>query len=113
MKGLGTTGRVWAYPAPCDMRKSFNGLSHLVTWQLDQELLSGDCFLFLNRRQTTAKVLTFDGSGLCIFHKRLEKGRFPKLWAGPLGQPLELAPDELELFLSGSQAALSRILRKR
>ena len=113
MKALGTTGREWAYPAPCDMRKGFNGLSHLVTWQLDQQLLSGDCFLFLNKRRTTTKVLTFDGSGLCIFHKRLEKNRFQKLWAGPPGKPLRLSRRELELFLSGSDAALSRTLRKR
>ena len=97
----GLTGRVWAYPAPCDMRKGFNGLSHLVTWQLDKELLSGDCFLFLNRRKTTVKVLAYDGSGLCILHKRLDRGCFPSLWRGAPGEPVRLSQQELATFLDG------------
>ena len=40
--------KVWAYPAPCDLRKGYNSLSHLVTWQMGKEVLSGECFLFTN-----------------------------------------------------------------
>ncbi len=94
--------RVWAYPAPCDLRNGFNGLSHLVTWQLGKDLLSGDQFLFCNRRRTTAKVLAYDGTGLCIFHKRLEQGRFACLWRGAPGAPVRLTTTELALFLEGS-----------
>ena len=95
--------RVWAYPAPCDLRKGFNGLSHLVIWQLGKELLSGECFLFCNGRRTAAKVLTYDGTGLCICHKRLEGSRFACLWAGEPGEPLRLTTTELALFLEGSK----------
>jgi transposase len=56
--------------------------------------------LFSNRNRTRAKVLHFDGTGLCVYAKRLEKGRFAKLW-GEDG-PLELSPVELQLFLEGS-----------
>jgi transposase len=72
--------RVWAYPAPADLRKGFDGLSGLVT-RLGQDPLAGDCFLFVNRLRTRAKVLLWDGTGLCVYHKRLEQGRFAALWA--------------------------------
>jgi transposase len=104
--------RVWAYPAPCDMRKGFNGLSHLVTWQLEKELTSGDCFLFLNRRKNTAKVLTFDGSGLCIFHKRLERGCFPSLWNGKAGEPISLTAADLAMFLTKDEALFTKLSSK-
>ena len=95
--------RVWAYPAPCDLRKGFNSLSHLVTWQLGKDLLSGDRFLFVNRRRTSCKVLLWDGTGLAIYQKRLEGGRFACLWAGEPGEPVQLTNTELALFLEGSQ----------
>jgi transposase len=95
--------RVWAYPAPCDLRKGFNGLSHLVTWQLAKDLLSGDQFLFCNRRRNAAKVLMYDGTGLAIYHKRLERQRFACLWRGEPGTPVQLTSTELALFLEGSQ----------
>lgn len=93
--------RVWAYPAPADLRKGFDGLSGLVLQQLHQDPLSGDCFLFLNRRRTRTKVLLWDGTGLCVYHKRLEQGRFSPLWTDPPGQPVTLTLSELSLFLEG------------
>jgi transposase len=77
--------KVWACPAPEDLRKGFEGLAHLVRWQLGKELLDGDCFLFCSRTRTSAKVLLYDGTGLAIYCKRLERGRFACLWKGPLG----------------------------
>jgi transposase len=93
--------RVWAYPAPADLRKGFDGLSGLVLQQLHQDPLSGDCFLFLNRTRTRTKVLLWDGTGLCVYHKRLEQGRFSPLWTDPPGQPVTLTLSELSLFLEG------------
>ena len=96
--------RVWAYPAPADLRKGFDGLSGLVTVQLREDPLAGDCFLFVNRTRTRAKVLLYDGTGLCVYHKRLERGRFACLWA-PAGVPVTTARtltlSELSLFLEG------------
>lgn len=72
MIGLPRSVRVWAYPAPCDLRKGYNGLFGLVQNELGLDPLSGDLFLFCNRNRTSCKVLSWDGTGLCIFAKRLE-----------------------------------------
>lgn len=68
--------KIWLYTQPVDMRKSFNGLSALVANQLHEDPLSGQLFVFINRRKTHIKVLYFDGSGYCIWFKRLEQGQF-------------------------------------
>lgn len=92
--------RVWAYAEAADMRKGFDGLSTLVRERLGQDPLSGDCFLFTNRNRTRCKVLVWDGTGLCLYHKRLERGRFAALWR-PAGDPLVLTMSELSLYLEG------------
>ena len=51
---------VWAYPQPCDLRKGHNGLSGLVVTEFEADLLSGDFFIFVNRRRTLCKVLLWD-----------------------------------------------------
>lgn len=97
--------RVFAYPAPTDLRKGFDALVGLVTRDLKLSALSGDCYLFTNRSRTSAKVLHFDGTGLCVYAKRLEQGRFARLWGQEEGQPVRLTMSELALFLEGSQLA--------
>ncbi len=100
MLRLGPTVRAFAYPAPVDMRKGFEGLLALAQLA-SRSPLSGDLFLFVGRDLRRAKVLYFDGTGLCLLHKRLEQGRFACLWKPPLGTPLPLSPTELQLFLEG------------
>lgn len=103
---LGTTRRlaVYAYGQPCDMRKSFDTLSTLVAEAMGRDLLGGDVFLFVGRSRKRAKALFFDGTGLCLYAKRLEKGRFAALWQRAQGgQPVQLALSELALFLEGSE----------
>ena len=95
--------RVFAYPAPADLRKGYDGLHGLVASGLGRDVLSGDCFLFTNRTRTRAKVLVWDGTGLCIYMKRLERGRFAKLWEDGRGTAVELTMSELALFLEGSR----------
>jgi transposase len=56
------------------MRKGFNGLSGLVNNELDRNVLSGDVFIFVNRRRTLIKLLVWDKSGFVIYYKRLEQG---------------------------------------
>ena len=65
---------VWAYPEPADMRKGYNGLYALVMNGLGRDPLSGELFVFANKTRTLCKVLMWDGTGLCIFMKRLERG---------------------------------------
>jgi transposase len=86
------------------MRKSFDTLSALVTQGMGRDLLGGDVFLFVARGRRRAKALFFDGTGLCLYAKRLERGRFAPLWqrAGQ-GQPVQLALSELALFLEGGE----------
>jgi transposase len=101
---IGVEGRtpVYAYGGPADMRKGYEGLSGLVRRELGRDPLSGALYLFTNRRRDRAKVLWFDGTGLCVYAKRLERGRFAKLWSAPESQALALSRTELELFLQGS-----------
>lgn len=101
---IGSLGRVkvYAYCMPVDMRNGFEGLSALVREQLQKDPLSGALYLFSNKTRTRAKVLHFDGSGLCVYSKRLEKGRFAALWKYTEREQLVLSRAELELFLQGS-----------
>jgi transposase len=101
--------RVFAYAQPADLRKGFDGLYGIVVAELGRDPLDGDCFLFVNRARTRAKVLVWDGTGLCIYMKRLEQSRFACLWEPAGRRPsLELTMSELTLFLEGS-AMVGRI----
>ena len=94
--------RVFACVKPTDLRKSFDTLSELVRSEIGQDPLSGDLFLFVNARCNRAKVLLWDGTGLCIYMKRLEKGRFAAPWKRAHDETVLLTASELSLFLDGS-----------
>ncbi len=95
--------RVFAYSGPADLRKGFDGLYGIVRAELERDPLDGDCFLFVNRARSRAKVLLWDGTGLCIYMKRLEQGRFACLWEETQTEvSIELTMSELALFLEGS-----------
>ncbi len=96
--------RVFAYAQPADLRKGFDGLYGIVTSELSRDPLDGDCFLFVNRARSRAKVLLWDGTGLCIYMKRLEQNRFACLWDEAHSKAsVELTMSELALFLEGSE----------
>lgn len=78
--GTSRSVRVYAYPEPVDLRNGYDGLFGLVKQGLGRDPLSGDLFLFVNARRKGCKVLVWDGTGLCIFQKRLERSRFAALW---------------------------------
>jgi transposase len=107
---IGSTRQVtvWAYGAPVDLRKGFDGLSGVVSEHLGRDPLSGDCYLFVNATRKRAKVLLWDGTGLCIYAKRLERGRFACLWRDAAAGVVRLTMSELQLFLDGS-ALVGRI----
>ena len=94
--------QVFAYTRPTDMRKGFDGLCALVTQGLHRDPLSGDIFIFVSRDRVRAKTLQWDGTGLCLFAKRLERGRFAPLWRAEGDDPITLTISELDLFLEGS-----------
>ena len=83
MFGLGLATKIYIAVEAIDMRKGFEGLHGLVRDQLGQDPLSGHLFLFTNRTKTRLKALVWDGSGLWVCAKRLEKGRFHWPKVGP------------------------------
>jgi transposase len=91
--------RVFGYSAPCDMRKSFNTLSGLVS-SMGHDVASGDVFLFVSKNRKRAKVLWYDTTGLVLLAKRLDIGRFAAIWETDDGE-IELTMSELRLFLEG------------
>jgi transposase len=108
---LGTTRavRAFAYPRPTDLRKGYDGLFGLVKTGLGRDPLSGELFLFVNKRRDTCKVLMWDGTGLCIFQKRLARGRFASLWRED-DAAARLTASELALFIEGCELIGRRTL---
>ena len=100
--GTSRSVRVFAYPEPVDLRKGYDGLYGLVKQGLKRDPLSGDLFLFSNRRRRGCKVLVWDGTGLCVFQKRLERGRFASLFRDD-ARAVELTASELALFIEGCE----------
>ncbi|MCP4978904.1 MAG: IS66 family insertion sequence element accessory protein TnpB [Gammaproteobacteria bacterium] len=96
---LASNTRVFVSPAPCDMRKSFDGLYALTKTVLEQDPLSGHLFVFVNRKRDYAKILYFERGGLCLWAKRLEQGQFAKL-TGEQGVA-SLSDTQLMMWLDG------------
>jgi len=101
MISLSTATRVFVAPGATDMRKSFNGLYALVRHQLEADPLSGHLFVFCNRSRNRIKILAWDGSGLWIFAKRLERGRFHWPWKDASNPCPGITHEELALLLGG------------
>jgi transposase len=96
---LAPGNQVWMACRPTDMRKSFNGLAAQVTEVLRADPFSGHLFVFRGKRGDHVKILHWDGSGLCLFTKRLENGRF--VWPPVIHDWLRLMPSELALLIEG------------
>jgi len=91
--------QVWLACRPTDMRKGFNGLAAQVKEVLHADPFSGHLFVFRGRRGDYLKVLHWDGTGLCLFAKRLEKGRF--VWPPIINERLCLTRGQLDLLIEG------------
>ena len=98
--------RIWLYTQPTDMRKSYNGLSALVKNKLEGNPLSGELFVFVNRRQNHMEILSFDRSGYCIWSKKLEQGQF--VVRGAPDEKRQLNWTQLKLLLDGIEIKKSR-----
>ncbi len=100
--------KILAYGNPVDMRKSFDGLLGMVKQALKEDPLSGDAFVFVNRRGNYLKILYWDRTGYCLFAKRLERGCF----RFPLSeQKQELSENVLRLVLDGIELGARRKIR--
>lgn len=76
MFNLGSSHRYLLYHRPCDMRKSFDSLSGIVSGELGREPTGGDVFIFLNKRRSHIKLLHWERDGFVLYYKRLGKGTF-------------------------------------
>lgn len=100
MHVLSDSLRVYVLRHPVRMSKSFDGLAEVVRQEFAKDPLSGDLFVFLNRRQNALKVLFWHRGGYWIYYRRLERGRF-QLPVRASGSSYELDYAELLLFLEG------------
>ena len=96
---LPTNTRIWIAAGVTDLRRGFTGLSGLVQTALEQDPLSGHVFVFRGRRGDLIKVLWFDGDGLCLLAKRLERGRF--VWPKADRGTVSLTRAQLSMLCEG------------
>ena len=106
MLSLSTATRIFVALDPVDMRQSFNGLYARVQTVLQEEPTSGHWFVFTNKLRNRLKILFWDGSGLFVCAKRLEKGTFG--WPAGDGKSLCLRAEELTLLIHGIESTSRR-----
>jgi transposase len=108
MIGFGSATRVYLAAGATDMRKGFDGLYGMVRDRLRIDPLSGHLFVFCNGRRNRLKVLYWDGSGLWLCSKRLEKGRFSWPAQGDDQGRVRMSSEELTLLVGGIELSRSR-----
>jgi transposase len=91
--------RVWLAAGVTDMRKGMDGLAALAPTALAENPFCGHIFVFRGRRGDLVKLLWFDGDGLCLFAKRLERGRF--VWPQAANGTVALSAAQLSMLLEG------------
>ena len=101
---------IFIYHDYVDMRKGHNTLSYVITEKMDLELLSGALFLFVAKSRKALKAIFFDGNGLVLIHKKLERGRFMSF--DNIKKVTEINSNELSLILNGGQIPLSKAGKK-
>lgn len=112
MLSFSSKQRYFLYRGATDMRKEFDGLGGLVRQHFSHPLMSGDVFIFVNRRRDRIKLLMWDVSGFALYYKRLERGTFeaPALQEGR--ESVELRWSELVMLLEGIELKSVK-MRKR
>ena len=97
--GLPAGTQIWLAAGVTDLRRGFTGLSGMVQTKLEQDPFSGHVFLFRGRRGDLIKMLWWDGDGVCLFAKRLERGRF--IWPQATSGTVSLSRAQLSMLLEG------------
>src|SRR6204780_68573 len=90
---------IWIAAGVTDLRRGFTGLSAIAQTVLEQNPFSGHVFVFRGKRGDLIKLLWWDGDGLCLFAKRLERGRF--IWPQAVSGTVSLTPAQLSMLLEG------------
>ena len=99
MMGLPANTRIWIAAGVTDLRRGFDGLSAIAQTALAENPFSGHVFVFRGRRGDLIKLLWWDGDGLCLFAKRLERGRF--VWPRAESGTVALTRAQLSMLLEG------------
>jgi transposase len=99
MIGLPPGTRIWSAAGVTDMRKGFDGLAARVQETLAENPFSGQLFVFRGKRGDLIKLLWWDGDGLCLLAKRLERGRF--IWPQAMSGSVHLTAAQLSMLLEG------------
>lgn len=102
--------KIWVGLEPCDMRKGYEGLTALVTQKFGLSATSGALFVFTNRNRTRLKILYWDGTGLWLLSKRLERGRFS--WPESSGEEktkMFLRPEAFAMLTDGVELRGARL----
>lgn len=97
--GVPSGTRIWIAAGVTDMRRGFDGLSRFVQNTLLENPFSGHIFVFRGRRGDLIKLLWWDGDGLCLLAKRLERGRF--IWPHAESGSVSLTAAQLSMLLEG------------
>jgi transposase len=99
MIGLPPGAHVWLAAGATDMRNGFDGLAAIVKTALSEDPFSGHLFVFRGRQGDRVKILWWDGDGLCLFAKRLERGKF--VWPRATSGTVSLSPAQLAMLVEG------------
>lgn len=101
MFALTETHQFFVCKQPTDMRKSFNGLSGLVRSELNKNPLSGNVYIFVNKRRNLMKLLHWQQGGFVLYYKRLEKGQFEIDFNKNNQSQIEISYTKLTMIIAG------------
>jgi transposase len=101
MLQLSSSVKYYWYNGAADMRKSFDALCGIVNQHMQLNILQGGVYIFVNKKRNQIKLLTWDGDGLAIYYKRLEKGEYelPVLNTGNQSDSIDM--EQIQLILQG------------
>ena len=112
MLSFPTNVRLYLATGPTDLRRSYDGLSALVDGTFGKQAMSGDLFIFLNRRANQVRILFWDRDGYVIMMKRLEQGTFRRVKTAEGQDIVEIDAGELAMLLEGIDAPVMKRRRR-
>ena len=101
MFALNDSQKFYLYSKPTDMRKSFNGLYGLIVRAMQKNPLSGDVYIFINKRRDMMKILHWQHGGFMLYFKRLEKGTFEIPKQENKDEEIKISYTKLAMIISG------------
>ena len=111
MLHLSASSRYYLYHGDTDMRKGFDSLSGMVVSVMQSNVLSGDIFIFLNKRRNQVKLLHWEGDGFALYYKRLEQGTYELPAAATDQVSMPVSHQQLQFILQG--ISLKSIRRRK